>query len=200
LVGIYERELAPFVEACCKTHYPLIIDIGAAEGYYAVGFGWRCPASRVIAFEQSSEGRALLSDLKEVNRVQNVELRGHCDIDGLNALLDHAIANALIICDCEGYEMTLLDPERVPALTKASILVETHDVLTPGICQEIRSRFSLTHDITEVPSEDRTASDYPFRNLYVNLMPKPWLELVVSEMRGGTMVWLWMTPKAQNLT
>ena len=37
LVGTYENELAPIINKLNATQYKLIIDIGCAEGYYAIG-------------------------------------------------------------------------------------------------------------------------------------------------------------------
>src|SRR6266446_5569422 len=41
LLGIYERELNDCIERACALSFPLIIDIGAAEGYYAIGMALR---------------------------------------------------------------------------------------------------------------------------------------------------------------
>lgn len=41
LLGSYEAELAPTFEALCATPYRTVVDVGAAEGYYAVGLGLR---------------------------------------------------------------------------------------------------------------------------------------------------------------
>ena len=51
LLGIYERELTQVMEAACARQPRLIVDIGAAEGYYAVGLALRNPQATVIAFE-----------------------------------------------------------------------------------------------------------------------------------------------------
>src|ERR1035438_908140 len=55
LVGTYEKELASIIE-----HLPvfdLVIDIGAAEGWYAVGLLYRKAARKVVAFEQTENGQ-----------------------------------------------------------------------------------------------------------------------------------------------
>src|SRR5437016_6027102 len=51
LLGTYEREIAGIVEEICWRKPAVLIDVGAAEGYYAVGFAMRLPDSRIIAFE-----------------------------------------------------------------------------------------------------------------------------------------------------
>ncbi len=70
LLGIYERELNECIEQACTRQFPLIIDVGAAEGYYAVGLARRNPNARVIAFEMEEKGRATLRIMAELNGVE----------------------------------------------------------------------------------------------------------------------------------
>ena len=73
LLGIYERELNGFVEKACALSFSLIVDIGAAEGYYAVGFARRNPKVRIIAFEVDAKGRAALCEMAVLNDIRCVE-------------------------------------------------------------------------------------------------------------------------------
>src|SRR5437660_11467263 len=57
LLGTYECELAAIIEEVCARGPRLIIDLGAAEGYYAVGLALRNPQARVVGFEQLETGR-----------------------------------------------------------------------------------------------------------------------------------------------
>src|SRR5207302_964150 len=47
LIGTYERELTNIVEEICARMPPLIVDVGAAEGYYAIGFATRLADTHV---------------------------------------------------------------------------------------------------------------------------------------------------------
>jgi FkbM family methyltransferase len=73
LLGIYERELNGCVEKACALNFPLIVDIGAAEGYYAVGLARRNPKARVVAFEMAEKGRAALREMAGLNGVEVIE-------------------------------------------------------------------------------------------------------------------------------
>ncbi len=55
LLGCYEAELHGVVREVCAMQPDVVVDVGAAEGYYAAGFA-RFPANapRVVAFEASS--------------------------------------------------------------------------------------------------------------------------------------------------
>src|SRR5438128_2544282 len=101
LLGIYERELNPYVEQACLLNFPLIIDVGAAEGYYAIGMALRNPNARVIAFEMEQKGRAALQEMAELNNVMSrVEIRGKCAPEDLAQILATS-DRALIFCDAE---------------------------------------------------------------------------------------------------
>ena len=80
LLGIYERELHPIVERACTLGFRQIVDIGAAEGYYAVGMALRNPSTRVVAFEADEHGRTLLRRMAGTNGVTGqVEIAGRCE-------------------------------------------------------------------------------------------------------------------------
>jgi FkbM family methyltransferase len=216
LLGIYERELIDCVERACAMRFPLIVDIGAAEGYYAVGMARRNPGARVIAFEMEPEGRVALREMAALNaltvddrsgdpqlgapnyRKSQLELHGKCEFRNLQAALASA-ERALVICDVEGYEEILLVPEKIPALGRAHLLVEMHDFCSPGITDRLTERFAPTHEVQRIWSEPRTQADYPFRSLATKLLPSRYLEWAASEWRPERMSWLWLVPKAEIL-
>lgn len=194
LLGMYERELNDAVEQVCAKKVDLIVDIGAAEGYYAVGLARRNPQARVIAFEMEEKGRAALAEMTRLNEVQDrVEIRGKCEVADLRAVLAGA-DRALVVCDAEGYEEKLLDPDAVPALRRAYILAEMHDFISRGITEKISERFSKTHTVVRIWQEERSRLELPFRTLGTMLLPRRYLDWAVSEWRPEQMSWLWMVP------
>ncbi len=91
----------------------LVVDIGAAEGYYAVGLARRLPRCRIVAFDIDPIARKMCRRLAKLNGVRDrVEVRGECDTTYLWTLPPHSF----VLSDCEGAEKTLLDPDRAPAL------------------------------------------------------------------------------------
>lgn len=195
LLGIYERELAPQIELICRWHPDLIVDLGAAEGYYAVGLALRNPHAGVIAFEADEAGRAALAATAHHNHVAaRVRVRGRCAPGDLAAVLGGAERVALV-CDVEGDEMQLLDPERVPGLVGAVILVETHEFVRRGITGELRRRFEASHEIELIWQQPRARTEFPWRSLATRLLPTSYLDWALSEWRPERMCWLWMVPK-----
>jgi hypothetical protein len=199
LLGIYERELNPRIEQACALGFPLIIDIGAAEGYYAVGLARRNPNARVIAFEMEPKGQTALKEMAQRNDVSSrVEVRGKCGLPEMQAALEGA-ERFLIVCDVEGEEKTLLDPEAIPQLRRAHLLVEMHDFIYPGITESILERFKATHEIHRIWQEPRDRSDLPYRTLGTAILPRRYLKWAVSEWRPVQMSWLWMEPRYLNV-
>ena len=77
LLGAYEASLAPVIEEIVTKAYPLVIDVGSAEGYYAVGLARRLPKARVLARDANPKAQALCAVLAEANGVADrVEIGG----------------------------------------------------------------------------------------------------------------------------
>lgn len=188
-LGSYEASLAPVIEKIVARDYPAILDIGCAEGYYAVGLARRMPDARILAHDSDPRARALCAALARVNGVADrVSIAGEIDHAGIDAALP---PGALILCDIEGDEGALLDPARAPALTRADILVEVHETFRPGLLAELTARFAPSHEITRID-----------RSLAPDTLPD-WAEalsdldrlLMLWEWRAGPTPWLWMTAR-----
>ena len=167
LVGTYECELISAIETICQSSCDCIVDIGAAEGYYAVGMALRNPSARIVAFELNSSGRFFLHRLAARNRVSNrVTIKGECTVESLRSAMADARRPALI-CDCEGAEDTLLRPDQVEPLARSLIIVETHDGLATaggvlrGITDRLHERFLPTHEIEVIASRPRSREELP---------------------------------------
>ena len=188
MLGCYEASLAPIIEAIIARAYPLIIDVGCAEGYYAVGLARRMTGSRVLARDANPAALVLCGQLAALNGVAE-----RVEIGGRMGHADFAICAAqptVILCDIEGAEADLLDPVAAPGLMAADILVEVHDVMQPGLSTLIAGRFAATHRITRL--DRRITGDLP-----------DWMDslsdldrlLALWEWRGGPTPWLWMQRK-----
>ena len=68
LLGIYERELAPYIERAVAWQPRLVVELGAAEGYYAVGMARRLPRAHVVAFEMVAENRDWVREMAGLER------------------------------------------------------------------------------------------------------------------------------------
>src|SRR3954454_22153756 len=75
LLGIYERELHGAIEAAIRAQPDVIVNVGAADGYYAVGLARRLPAATVIAYEADAGQRELCRRVAAANGA-TIDLRG----------------------------------------------------------------------------------------------------------------------------
>jgi len=158
LLGTYEQELAPTIEKLIRERFQTILNIGSGEGYYAVGFALRSPESLIRAYESDGWQRRLCARVASVNGVAGrVVIEGACRPERLD---DDALGRVLILCDCEGCELDLLQPDRHPLLQTATLLVELHDSVEPTTTSRILRRFARTHDAEIVSAEQRDPERY----------------------------------------
>lgn len=148
LLGTYECELHPILEALLSRTYDCFVNVGAADGYYTVGLALRFPQMRVIAYEADPRGMDSLKKLCRLNGVEDrVEIRGRSEASDLVNL---SCERALVVMDCEGYEDFLLTPESVRCLSKSALIIETHDGFVPGITLRLKDALSRTHHVDTI--------------------------------------------------
>lgn len=194
LLGIYERELIPVIEKICSLQPELVVNIGAGEGYYAVGLAMRIPGSTVVAFESEPSGRTAIGDMASMNGVlDRIKIRGECRTPDFDSVLGSS-RNTIIVCDAEGAEAELLDPGKVSGLARTPVLAEMHDFVCPGVTELIKKRFGPTHEVREIWQESRSRDDFPWKTVWTRLLPGSYLDWAVSEWRPVRMNWLWLTP------
>jgi hypothetical protein len=153
LVGSYERELHPVIELLASQQFQTIVNVGCADGYYAVGMALRCPGATVRAYEILEEQQASCRATAEANGVgDRILVDGECTAADL-AALDR---EALVIMDCEGAEDTLLSS---PML--ATVLVELHDWEDKTLPARVLARYTNSHDVELIHSEPRATVDFP---------------------------------------
>jgi hypothetical protein len=188
LLGTYECELAPIIANIVARGYRSIIDLGAAEGYYAVGLAKRIPEAKIVCFEKDEAARRLLARFAIENEVASrVEVHGLATTHELKKSMGHSYISVLI-CDTEGGEIELLDPGAVPQLKSADILVELHDFVDRDVARILRDRFEKTHQITEVRARSRQVRDW---TAGPGFRPSQKLALL-DEQRPEGMRWFWM--------
>ena len=148
LLGCYESELHDHILAAVGRGYEAVINIGAAEGYYAVGLARLMPDVRVYAYDTNAAAHPVCQSLAERNGVAGRVVIGGAfrgeDFDRF------AGQRTLVVCDIEGGETDLLDPRRYPALTAMDLIVELHDSPQAKPSVLIPERFAATHAVTMV--------------------------------------------------
>jgi hypothetical protein len=191
LLGTYERELRPVIDEWIERPSTHMIDVGCAEGYYAVGLALKVPRAGMHAYDIDPTARERCASLAARNGVSaRVLVSGECDHQTLRAF---PAAGVTLLSDCEGAEKTLLDPALVPALRGWRMLVELHDFIDPTIGDTIAARFTDTHEIDIIEGEDRGSERPP----ELGFMSARARAAVLGERRPGPMRWAHLRPRAQ---
>ncbi|MFI5396464.1 MAG: hypothetical protein ACHQ9S_13105 [Candidatus Binatia bacterium] len=192
LLGTYELELHPAIETLCALSSTVIVNIGAAEGYYAVGMALQNPQAKIFAYDIVPYPRFLQKQLAQLNGVTDrTIIRKECTWSELMRVLDGAY-HPIVICDCEGAEDDLLRPDQVGLLRETAVLVELHDFIRPGVSERIGNRFSDTHHVETIKTQRRTARDLPTSIQ----LPEREAKHAMDEKRKREMQWYLMLPRA----
>jgi hypothetical protein len=202
ILGSQELELREAIDNIVARGYHTILNVGAADGYYAVGLAMRSPKARVEAFEALPELHPVIARTAAANGVASrVVIEGTCTSALLGTRLEAAKGSVLILMDIEGGEVGLLDPEKTPELTRADILVETHDAFVADATATLIRRFRDTHDVACYAARSRVLSDFPpdFLPLLRRWFPDLAVELM-NERRTGQQRWLLLTARTRAAT
>src|ERR1043165_154673 len=194
ILGTYELELHDLINKLSGKAFDTFVDVGAAEGYYAVGMSRLINCKKVIAFEATDSGQELIRELAELNDVSSIfEVRGFCSPQAFKAAITGASGSVLIICAIEGGEESLLLEQPISIFQNAVVIVETHEFAVRGVTEKLIHYFSATHEIDRIQSRERVAADIP-RGLRSPIWNR-WIVRLMGEERPMTMDWLLMTPR-----
>lgn len=196
LLGVYETALHDVFVNAPAQGYDVALNVGCAEGFYAVGCARLLPDTTVIAWDIDPVARRKCLELARLNDVvTRIDLREGFETQDVNTVFSEFVAKlgrrpkGLLVMDCEGAEFDLLDPQ-AGDFSWLDLVVEVH----PGRERAVRAlaeRFESTHAIEE--RQARTVvPDLP-----------PWLDnlghldqlLAVWEWRAVPTPWLVMHRK-----
>ena len=157
LLGSYEAELHPVIEDITASTYDTVINVGCAEGYYAVGFARRLPVE-VFAFDTNAAAQQMCRELAQLNGVEERVTVGAAF--HATDFSNYADRQVLVVCDTEGAETALLDPSMAQPLQQMDMLVEIHRLAGRWTSEVIFPRFKESHSIVEIRQQARNAANY----------------------------------------
>jgi len=190
-LGQYERELHELIVESQAEDYDVVVNVGCAEGFYAVGLAMLHKNAKVYAFDINAQAQKLCQTAAIENGVESrLEVAGMCDTVILQTVLSSG-KKCLLVCDVEGYELQLIDPSQVPALNRTTILIECHDFLNREITSTLKNRLSHGHLLRQIVEGERNPNLHEFQARLGSI--DRWL--TVCEFRPERMDWLWGIPK-----
>jgi Ribosomal protein L11 methyltransferase (PrmA) len=195
VLGCYEAELLSHLQDFVARVPDIVINVGCADGYYAVGLA-RIVACAVHAIDIDPKAIQTCQLTASLNGMSGrVTTSSESNAEALRRLTSSCGA-PLIVSDCEGAEFDLLDPSRVPSLSLADMMIECHDLYRPGCQKELAERFAESHEVVSVAEGARDP------NRYECLTSLPSLDrwLAVCEFRPERISWLICRSRGRKAT
>jgi len=198
LLGSYEIELNPVFENILKEKYFSILDVGCAEGYYAIGLARMFPTANIYAFDTSEKALSLCKEMGEINNIGERLIFGSFFSE--ESLIKFDFSNkSLLICDCEGFEKHLFTNKSIKNLRTCDVLIETHDIYDNSISYHLEDLFKETHDLTRILSIDdlQKVKTYNYKEIdHLTLRER---KMILEEQRSGVMEWhFYKAKRSQN--
>ena len=166
LLGVYEAELHGTIYEFSNNKYQGIINVGAAEGYYAIGLSMLFPNLPVRAYETDSEVAKYTSlMIMHNNREKHIELIEKDSFENLRKVKPNECF--LIIVDCEGCEFKLFNKEIIENSKSSDLIIEMH-------CDnfdrtELESSFAASHHVSRIYSKDRDLANKEYSDLNLSV-------------------------------
>lgn len=190
LLGLYECELFDAVEEVIAAKPDLVINVGAADGFYGIGLGRRIgPECQIVLIDVVKESVDISRENARLNGINKIQFSTESSTESLGRYLEK-YSRPFIFMDCEGFEEDLLVLDKIPELSKTSMIVESHDVWRPGLTEKLTERFKDTHMIKVISQGAKN----PYMDITHDLCDYDKI-LLCCEGRPMTSTWLYMVPK-----
>ena len=121
-----------------------------------------------------------------------MDVRGTCTPAALARL--NPPDGSVVICDCDGAEVELIDPVQVGWLRRSTLLVEVHETFAPGAETTLGGRLEGSHALEWIQPTRRYLGDPVNRLLWTTGLSPVQQETLMSELRPVPTPWLWATP------
>ncbi|MGN3966372.1 hypothetical protein ACS0ZG_33845 [Burkholderia gladioli] len=196
LVGFYEREVCDVVQSL-GTGRDILVDLGGADGYYAVGLLATGRVARSVCYESEPHSRANIHAIARRNGVQDrITVLGQAtrDFYGDLARLGVDLERTFIISDIEGGEFDVFSSDCLRALSRAHIIIELHHFNFDDSAEKLSAlheRAREFFDIEFLRTGSRDPADIPLLQSWND--SDRWL--MCSESRGTLMNWMHLSPR-----
>ena len=127
ILGEYEKEVLEKLSYFLSLNKnSTFVDIGAADGFYAVGVAFKNLAKHTYAFEISQQGRSELKKNAILNQCyEKITILEKANKETLKKIYKE-LKNAVIIIDIEGSEYDLLDIDVLDLFKNSIVIIELH--------------------------------------------------------------------------
>ena len=199
LLGIYEQEVLAELERLSQGR-DVLIDVGAADGYYAIGSLVAGLFEQAVCFEIDPNGQDMIRSQAEVNGIAEcltvLGIAGGDFVQELRRRLSVSLSQCVVLMDIEGGEFSLLTESVLANLSDTPLIIELHDFLEGSSEDEanLLARIGRYYEYRLVEQGARNP------NLFPEL--KEWSDddrwLLCSESRQCVMKWIVCTPRSSR--
>ena len=196
ILGTYEYEVQSAIMNSPST-YKILIDIGAADGFYAIGSLLNLRFEKAICFESNPKSRIAIKDNAKENAVEDrISVLGTADKEFAKFLIDDLgfeSSEMIFLVDIEGGEFEILTAEIFDSLPDSIFIVEIHETVEnfDFKFQKLIKNASTFFDIETIDSSNR----HLFYNSTMNSWADEDRQVIFSEGRRYLMKWLVLVPK-----
>ena len=197
ILGVYEEHILNQLIKFSKIDDTVFINIGAADGYFAIGAAYSGLFKKVYAFEIQEEGRKILNENAKVNNCdKNILIKSEANFDTLKDLID-IHKSAVVLIDIEGGEFNLLNDETLKLLRDCNIIIELHPAQVNKGYEKQKNLINYSKNFFDVSIIKRESYN---PNLFQELDQFTDEERLISfsEGRDNNMSWLILESKNKN--
>jgi len=190
ILGLYEKEIQDLIVSIQKDkNYSTFVDIGGADGFFAIGSLVNNLFEKCEVFEISKKGRISIQKNSKQNNVYD-SIKIHDKASKRSLIKIDNINNSLILCDIEGGEYELFDEKLINEIYPSDIIIEIHKDNENSLVN-FEKRFINSYSITKITQEPRSLKNFKeLENINDNNRA-----LIMSEGRSGIQEWWYLSPK-----
>jgi hypothetical protein len=199
ILGEYERLVVDAIMESPRS-YSTFVDIGAADGIYAVGCSLSHKFSSSYCFESSEASQMSIRKNAVANNVETcITILGTARSDFLSTLTRSYsvdLSKTLFLIDIEGGEFDLLTEENLKLMRNSIVIVEIHKDVEGfnSKYETLRRHSSNLFHLSELTSRTNLKNDFK----EINSWPDEDRQIIFSEGRRYQMSWLVLTPKLEH--
>ena len=190
ILGLYEKEIQNLLNHIQeKNNFPTFIDIGGADGFFAVGSVKNNLFKNCEVFEISKRGRQSIEESAIKNNVADlISIKSEANEKTLSSIEN--INNSVILCDIEGGEYDLFSENLIKNMHPSNVIIEIHK--NPDISlNEFEDKFKNLFSIDKITQGPRSLKGFgELKNFNDNNR-----SLLASEGRSYIQEWWHLSPK-----
>ena len=194
ILSVYEKHVMNQLIKFSKLNNNVFIDIGAADGYFAVGMAYSKSFKKVYAFEIETLARENLKKNAKDNFCENkIFINKEANFNSLKKIIDTDEISTILI-DIEGGEFELLTKDILNLVKKCMVIIELHPNLVKDGSKKQERLLNICEDFFEISMIERESYN---PNKFEELSEFTDEDRLISfgEGRGRNMQWLVLVPK-----